>query len=133
MKAQSTAVIDFLNSVLRNELTAINQYFLRAKMYENRGMKQLAAIERNESSEEMEHADKLIDRILFLAGLPNLQDLGKLLTGESVPEMMNCDLEQESIAIPVLRKSIAHCESASGYTSRALFAEILSAEEEHVD
>jgi bacterioferritin len=133
MKAQSTEVIDFLNSVLRNELTAINQYFLHAKMYEDWGMKQLADKERKESIEEMEHADKLIDRILFLEGLPNLQDLGKLLIGETVPEMLDCDLEQESIAIPLLRNAIAHCESVSDYTTRELFEEILSAEEEHVD
>ncbi|MFT4798924.1 MAG: bacterioferritin [Candidatus Azotimanducaceae bacterium] len=133
MKAQSTEVIDFLNSVLRNELTAINQYFLHAKIYADWGMKKLADKERAESIEEMVHADKLIERILFLEGLPNLQDLGKLLIGESVPEMLNCDLEQELIAIPLLRSAIAHCESVSDYTSRELFEEILSAEEEHVD
>jgi len=133
MKAQSTQVIDFLNSVLRNELTAINQYFLHAKMYEDWGMKQLADKERKESIEEMVHADKLIERILFLEGLPNLQDLGKLLIGESVPEMLDCDLAQEMIAIPLLRDAVAHCESVSDYTSRELFEEILSAEEEHVD
>lgn len=133
MKAQSTEVLDFLNKVLRNELTAINQYFLHAKMYEDWGMKELADKERKESIEEMEHADKLIERVLFLEGLPNLQDLGKLLIGENVEEMLNCDLEQEMTAIPLLRDAVAHCESVSDFVSRELFAEILTAEEEHVD
>ncbi|MFN3236115.1 MAG: bacterioferritin [Pseudomonadales bacterium] len=133
MKPQSSEVIDYLNAVLKNELTVINQYFLHAKMYADWGMAKLAEQERKESIEEMEHADELIERILFLEGLPNLQDLGKLLIGENVEEMLKCDLESEMIAIPVLREAIAHCESVSDYGSRELFEKILTAEEEHVD
>ena len=133
MKAQSNEVIDYLNAVLKNELTVINQYFLHSKMYKDWGMERLAEKEHKESIEEMEHADELIERILFLEGLPNLQDLGKLMIGENVEEMLQCDLEAELIAIPVLRDAIAHCESVSDYVSRELFEKILSAEEEHVD
>ncbi len=133
MKPQSKEVIDYLNAVLKNELTVINQYFLHAKMYADWGMTALAEKERKESIEEMEHADDLIERILFLEGLPNLQDLGKLLIGENVEEMLKCDLESELIAIPLLREAIAHCESVSDYVSRELFENILTAEEEHVD
>lgn len=133
MKPQSKEVIDYLNAVLKNELTVINQYFLHSKMYADWGMKALAEKERKESIEEMEHADDLIERILFLEGLPNLQDLGKLLIGENVEEMLKCDLESELIAIPLLREAIAHCESVSDYVSRELFENILTAEEEHVD
>ena len=133
MKAQSPEVIEYLNKVLRNELTAINQYFLHAKILEDRGYKKLAEQERKESIEEMEHADWLIERILFIEGLPNLQDLGRLLIGENVEEMLSCDLEQETMAIPLLREAIACCESVSDYVSRELLEKILDNEEEHVD
>ena len=126
-------VIQFLNKVLANELTAINQYFLHSRMYKDWGITKLADKEYEESIDEMKHADQLIERILFLEGLPNLQDLNKLLIGENVEEMLKCDLEAEHIAIPVLREAIAHCESVSDYVSRELFEKILCAEEEHVD
>ena len=133
MKPQSPEIINYLNKVLKNELTAINQYFLHYKILEDRGLHHLAKKEKHESIEEMEHADWLMERILFLEGLPNLQDLGKLLIGETVPEMFECDLEQEMIAIPVLREAIAHCEEVSDFVSRELFEKILCSEEEHVD
>jgi bacterioferritin len=133
MKPQNPEIIEFLNKVLRNELTAINQYFLHAKILEDRGLKKLARKEKQESIEEMEHADWLMERILFLEGLPNLQDLGKILIGETVDEMLGCDLEQEMIALPVLREAITFCEGQSDYVSRELFEKILASEEEHVD
>lgn len=133
MKPQSPEVIEYLNKVLKNELTVINQYFLHAKILADRGLAKLAKIEKGESIEEMEHADWLIERILFLEGLPNVQDLGKVMIGETVPEMLECDLAQEMIAIPILREAIAHCESVSDYVTRDLFEKILEAEEEHVD
>ncbi|MBI5460959.1 MAG: bacterioferritin [Gammaproteobacteria bacterium] len=126
-------VIEFLNKALRNELTAINQYFLHARMYENWGLKELNEHEYHESLDEMKHADALIKRILFLEGLPNLQDMGKLKIGENTPEMLRCDLELEREAVPLLREAIAHCESARDYVSRELFEDILESEEEHID
>ncbi len=133
MKPQNPEIIEHLNKVLKNELTAINQYFLHAKILDDKGLKKLAKKEKQESIEEMEHADWLMERILFLEGLPNLQDLGKLLIGETVEEMLECDLEQEMIALPVLREAIAFCEGQSDYMSRELFEKILENEEEHVD
>lgn len=133
MKPQNPEVIAHLNKVLKNELTAINQYFLHAKILEDRGLSRLAHKEKHESIEEMEHADWVIERILFLEGLPNLQDLGKLLIGETVEEMLQCDLELEMTAIPVLRDAISFCEETGDYVSRQLFEKILRNEEEHVD
>jgi bacterioferritin len=128
-----TKVIEFLNKALRNELTAINQYFLHARMYENWGLKELNEHEYHESIDEMKHADALIKRILFLEGLPNLQDMGKLKIGENVPEMLGCDLDLEREAVPLLRDAIEYCESARDYVSRELFESILESEEEHID
>jgi bacterioferritin len=133
MKTLDKAVIDYLNRVLKNELTAINQYFLHAKMMEDWGFKRLAGKEREESIDEMKHADELMERILFLEGLPNLQDLGKLYVGEDVKEMLECDLKLEMEGLPLLREAVAHCEKVGDYVSRALFQSILCSEEEHVD
>jgi len=126
-------VIEYLNKALANELIAINQYFLHAKMYKDWGLKELADYEYHESIDEMKHADKLTDRILFLEGMPNLQDLGKLMIGENTQEMLKCDLRLEHQAIPLLRDAVAYCESIKDYVSRDLFSEILDNEEEHVD
>ncbi len=126
-------VIDFLNEALKNELTAINQYWLHYRMLDNWGVARLAAFEREESIDEMKHADKLADRILFLGGLPNFQLLGRLRVGETVEEILKADLAVEEEAIPLLKDAIAHCESVRDYVSRDLFADILESEEHHVD
>jgi len=126
-------VIEFLNKALYNELTAINQYFLHAKMLKNWGLKELAAHEYHESIDEMKHADSLAERILFLDGLPNFQALGKLRIGENPRELMECDLALELEALPLLKDAVAHCEGVADYGSRNLFASILASEEEHVD
>ncbi len=133
MKPQNQEIIDYLNKVLKNELTAINQYFLHAKIFADRGLKRLAEKEKSESIEEMEHADWVIERILFLEGLPNLQDLDRLMIGEDIEEMLGCDLEQEMIAVPLLREAIAFCETNGDYVSRDLLNKILISEEEHID
>ena len=132
MKGDAT-VIQHLNKALYNELTAINQYFLHYRMLKHWGFKELAQHEYAESIDEMKHADKLTERILFLDGLPNYQALGKLRIGESPKEILECDLALELEAIPDLRVAIAHCESVKDYVSRDLFAHILDSEEEHVD
>jgi bacterioferritin len=126
-------VIEFLNETLKNELTAVNQYWLHYRLLDNKGVKKLAAFERSESIDEMKHADKLADRILYLDGLPNFQALGRLRVGESVEEILHADHELEIEAVAQLKNAIAHCESVRDYGSRDLFTEILDNEEEHVD
>lgn len=126
-------VIKFLNTVLKNELTAINQYFLHSRMLNHWGLEKLGHHEYEESVDEMKHADALIERILFLEGLPNLQDLHKLMIGEDVREILECDLKLETRAIGEARKAISHCEKVSDFVSRELFRKILASEEDHVD
>ena len=132
MKADAT-VVKHLNKALGNELIAINQYFLHSRMFREWGLGKLASKEYEESIDEMKHADELVGRILFLEGLPNLQNLGKLLIGEHTREMLECDLQLEMIAIPTLKEGIAHAGSVQDYVSRDLMAAILRSEEEHVD
>jgi bacterioferritin len=126
-------VIQFLNKVLGNELTAINQYFLHSRMFDNWGLRKLGEIERKESIDEMKHADRLAERILFLEGLPNFQLIGRLRIGESVEEVLRSDLDLELEAVTQLKGAIQHCEEVRDYVSRELFEEILQNEEEHVD
>lgn len=126
-------VIAYLNQILANELTAINQYFLHSRMFRNWGYQALAKHEYEESIDEMKHADKLVERILFLEGLPNLQKLNKLMIGETPKEVIGCDLKLEELAIPDLRDAIAYCETVRDYGTRELLEDILESEEEHVD
>ena len=133
MNPQDPKIIEHLNAVLKNELTAINQYFLHAKMLADWGMEELAEKEKKASIDEMHHADSLMERILFLEGLPNLQDLGRLRIGEDTEEILKCDLALEMAAMPRLREAIRDAEAVSDFVSRELFEAILESEEEHVD
>ena len=126
-------VIELLNEALRNELTAVNQYWLHYRLFDHWGIKRLADFERHESIDEMKHADELSERILYLDGLPNFQALGRLRIGESVEEVLRADLDLEREAVTQLKDAIFHCESVRDYVSRDLFARILSNEEEHID
>jgi bacterioferritin len=126
-------VIEYLNDVLKNELTAINQYFLHYRMLDHWGVKKLAKFEYDESIDEMKHADRIAERILFLDGLPNFQLLGRLKIGETVEEVLKADLDLEYEALPALKDGIAHCEQVRDYVTRDLFQSILDSEEEHID
>ena len=132
MRGDAT-VIQHLNTILRNELTAINQYFLHARMLKNWGVTKLGEHEHHESIDEMKHADRLIERILFLEGLPNLQDLDKLLIGENTQEVLECDLKLEMKGLGDLRTAIVHCESVRDFATRDLLSDILDNEEDAVD
>jgi bacterioferritin len=133
MKSLDSKILDHLNKVLKNELTAINQYFLHAKMLDDWGLKKMGKMEMHESIDEMKHADSIIERTLFLEGLPNLQGLGKLMIGQNVQEVLECDLALEMIAVPDLRDAIKVCEACGDFGSRDLFNRILISEEEHVE
>jgi len=126
-------VLEYLNAQLKNELTAVNQYFLHYRMLKHWGFERMAKHEYDESIEEMKHADRLISRILMIEGLPNLQDLGKLLVGETAIEVLGCDLKLERASQVVLKDAIAHCESVRDYVSREILDDILTATEEHID
>ncbi|MGD9800922.1 MAG: bacterioferritin [Parvularculaceae bacterium] len=126
-------VIDYLNKALKLELTTVNQYFLHARIFKDWGLKRLAKIEYDESIDEMKHADELIERILFLEGLPNVQDLDKVYIGENVKECLECDLKAEHRAHPLYKEAIAYFESVKDYVSRAILVRILESEEAHID
>jgi bacterioferritin len=126
-------VIELINQCLANELVAINQYFLHARMFKNWGLGELDSYEYKKSIKDMKQADKLVERVLFLEGIPNLQKLGKLLIGENTKEMLECDLKLEQITLVDLRAAISYCESVSDYVSRDLLCSVLDSEEEHSD